>query len=325
MRVVVTGGSGFIGTHLTRLLLENGAQVRVVDLREPPVDVKGYIDFVRVDISTADSLRSLFIDAEVVFHLAANPQLWTRRRGRFHRVNYRGTVHVLNAAAAAGVRRIVHVSTESILARSKQNRLISEEQEVPCRDIIGPYCLSKWRAERYAWFCARAGIPVVIVNPTLPIGPGDWGRTPPTQMILDICRGRRPVYVNGYLNLIDVRDVASGLVSAAQRGVPGRRYLLGAENWSIADLFVAVARLAGVREPRWRVPYPLALLAAYVDEFLADLIGRQPAATVTGVRLTRRRMHFDSSNSLAALQIQPRPVMESLQQTIEWFRTVGWL
>src|SRR5262249_36237105 len=160
------------------------------------------------------------------------PNLWTQRRGHFRQVNYLGTVNVLDAALAAGVRRILHTSTESILTRARQTAPIAEDQCVTLRDVVGPYCRSKYLAERYALRLARAGAPVVAVNPTLPVGPGDRGRSPPTQMILDFCRGRRREYLDAELNLIDVRDVAEGMVRALECGRPGRRYLLGHENVS---------------------------------------------------------------------------------------------
>src|SRR5262249_3869730 len=152
----------------------------------------------------------------------------------------------------------------------------------------------------YAFRLARRGAPVVVVNPTLPVGPGDWGRSPPTQMLLDFCRGRRREYLDAELNLIDVRDVAEGMILAMKKGRAGRRYLLGHENVSIRQIFAVLARLTGLPEPRWRVPYAVALTAAYVSEFAADVFTRRmPAATVTGVKLTRRTMHFDSHRSLA--------------------------
>lgn len=323
--IVVTGGSGFVGSHLVRLLLARGEKVRIADRREPPCDIALSADFVSVDICDDATLRTVFCDAVVVYHLAANPQLWAHRRGEFQRVNYWGTVHVLQAALRHRVRRIVHVSTESILTRRGLEDVITENQDVSRREVIGPYCLSKWRAERYVWLLARAGAPVTIVNPTLPIGPGDWLRTPPTQMILDICLGKRPAYVVGELNLIDVRDVALGLAAAAERPPSEHRYILGGENWTIRQLFDTVARLAGVPPPRWRIPYPLALTVAYADEFLADLTGRPPQATVTGVKLTRRRMHFDTQRTREVLCLLPRPVIQSLQEMIAWFREVRWL
>jgi dihydroflavonol-4-reductase len=241
-------------------------------------------------------------------------------------VNYIGAVNVLTEALAAGARRMLHTSTESILTRSSQSALIAEDQDVPARDVIGPYCRSKFRAERFAFHLARSGAPVVVVNPTLPIGPGDWGRSPPTQMMLDFCLGKRAAYLDGDLNLMDVRDVAAGMIAAQERGRPGVRYLLGAENWSIRSVFDYLAKLTGLPQPKWRVPYPVALTAAYASELVADtLTGRIPAATVTGVKLTRRRMHFNASRSLAELGITPRPARDSIAEAVAWFREVGWL
>ncbi|HJT78980.1 MAG TPA: NAD-dependent epimerase/dehydratase family protein, partial [Gemmataceae bacterium] len=237
-----------------------------------------------------------------------------------------GTVHVLDAALAAGARRILYTSTESILTRARQAGPINEDQRVSLRDVVGPYCRSKYLAERHALRLGYEGAPVVIVNPTLPVGPGDRGQSPPTRMMLDFCRGRRREYLDAELNLIDVRDVAEGMVRALAHGVPGRRYLLGHENLSIREVFAELARLTGLPEPRWRVPYPLALTAAYVSEFVADAFThRAPAATVTGVKLTRRTMHFDPRRSLAALGLRPRPVRQSLADAVAWFREVGWL
>lgn len=324
---VVTGGAGFIGSHLVRLLVGRGERVRVVDRPAATLDhLPDGIEFAPADVRDRDAVRAALRGASVVYHLAANPQLWTRCRGDFHRVNYLGTVHVLTEALAAGATRVLHTSTESILTRSRQTAPIAEDQEVPGRDVIGPYCRSKFRAERFAFHLARGGAPVVVVNPTLPIGPGDWGRSPPTQMMLDFCLGKRSAFLDGDLNLMDVRDVASGMVAALERGRPGVRYLLGAENWSIRSVFGYLAKLTGLPEPRWRVPYPVALAAAYVSEFGADVVtGRIPAATVTGVKLTRRRMHFDASRSLAELGVTPRPVRDSIAEAVAWFREVGWV
>ena len=261
-----------------------------------------------------------------MYHLAANPQLWTRRKGHFHQVNYIGTVNVLEAALAAGAKRVLHTSTESILTRANQTSAIAEDQQVPLEEVVGPYCRSKWRAEQFAFRFARAGAPVVIVNPTLPIGPGDRGRSPPTQMILDAALGKRSAYLDAELNLIDVRDVAAGMIAAMERGRIGQRYLLGHENWTIHSLFEWVAKRVGVPGPRFAVPYPAALTTAVVSEWIADVFtGRIPAASVTGVRLTRRTMRFDPRRSLEELQLKPRNVSESLNDALAWFHAMGWL
>jgi dihydroflavonol-4-reductase len=241
-------------------------------------------------------------------------------------VNYLGAVHVLEAALDAGARRVLHTSTESILTRSRQDAPIREDQVVPAGDVIGPYCRSKHLAERHAFALARQGAPVVVVNPTLPVGPGDRGRSPPTQMMLDFCKGKRREYLDADLNLIDVRDVALGMVRAMEVGRPGRRYLLGSENLSILQVFTLLSELTGIPVPRWRVPYAVALAAACLSEIVADTwTHRPPAATLTGVQLTRRRMHFDASASLAELGLRPRSVRESLQEAVMWFHEAGWL
>jgi dihydroflavonol-4-reductase len=325
---LVTGGAGFIGSHLVRRLTDEGRAVRVLERPGAPV---GHLPHGRVDVVWADIRDRAAVERAVrgcreVFHLAANPNLWTQRRGEYRQVNYRGAVNVLEAALATGARRVLHTSTESILTRARQAGPIAEDQEVSPRDVIGPYCRSKYWAERHALRLGRAGAPVVVVNPTLPVGPGDLGRSPPTQMILDFCRGRRREYLDAELNLIDVRDVAEGMMRALRQGRPGRRYLLGHENVSILGMFGILARLTGRPVPHRRVPYVVALGAAYVSEWWADVVThRPPAATVTGVKLTRRLLHFDPRRSLDELGLHPRPVAGSLADAVAWFQRVGWL
>jgi dihydroflavonol-4-reductase len=328
MTVLVTGGAGFIGSHLTRLLAERGDAVRVLERPGARADHLrcGGVELVRADVRDRPAVTRAAAGCEVVYHLAANPQLWTRRKGHFRQVNSVGTQSVLTAAWAAGARRVVHVSTESILTRCRQSAAIAEDQVVPAGEVIGPYCRSKWLAERFAFQLSRAGAPVVVANPTLPVGPGDLGRSPPTQMLLDCCRGKRAFYLDAELNLVDVRDVARGLIRVADCGRVGCRYLLGGENWTIRRLFARLAQMTGSPPPRWPVPYPVALGVALVSEWLADVVtGTTPAASVTGVRLTRRTMRFDSSRSRAELGWTPRPVVESLTDAIGWFRAQGWL
>lgn len=326
--ILVTGGAGFIGSHLVRLLVDRGEKVRVLERPGAPL---GQLPLERIDVVYADIRDAVAVAGAVrgcraVYHLAANPNLWTQRRGHFHQVNYLGAVHVLDAALAAGARRILHTSTESILTRARQTDPIAEDQAIRPGDVIGSYCRSKYLAERYAFRLVRAGAPVVIVNPTLPVGPGDLGRSPPTQMLLDFCLGKRHEYLDAELNLIDVRDVAEGMTRALEHGRTGRRYLLGFENLSIRAVFGLLAGLTGLPEPQRRIPYPVALAAAYVSEWLADVYThRIPAATVTGVKLTQRRMHFDARRSLEELGLKPRPVTESLADAVAWFREIGWL
>jgi len=321
---VVTGGAGFIGSHLVERLVQAGAKVRVVE--RPGADVAHFdprVEVVRADIRDREATQNAVRGGRWVYHLAANPNLWALDRREFDAVNHRGTIHVLDAALKGGAERVVHVSTESILtcARPERQGLIAEDVEVTLRDAVGPYCRSKLRAENEAMARAKAGAPVVIVNPTMPVGPGDRGVSPPTRLIRDFCSGKLPARMDCTLNLIDVRDVAEGLHRAMDRGQPGKRYLLGGENLTLLNLLGLLSEQSGVPVPRWNVPYPVGLAVALASEFWADHVShRPPKATVTGVRLTRRTMHFDASRSLGELGLTPRPTRESLVDAVAWIR-----
>ncbi len=317
---VVTGGAGFIGSHLVDLLADRGDRVRVI---ERPGAAVGHlpagVEVAWADIRDDQAVRSAMSGATSVFHLAANPNLWVRDRREFDAVNHRGTVHVLDAAIAQGARRIVHVSTESILTCAKRVGPIAEDVVVTEADAVGPYCLSKLRAEDAARQRARAGHPILIANPTMPVGPGDRGLSPPSRLIRDFAQGRIPAILNCSLNLIDVRDTARGLLHIQDRGRVGVRYLLGGANLTLSGLFERLSTLTGIPVPRNSVPFPVALCYAYFSEFWADLVtGRSPQATVTGVRLTQRTMHFDASRSLRELGLSVRPVEESLADAVDW-------
>ena len=322
---VVTGGAGFIGSHLVEALARRGERVRVVERPGVTIDhLPAAVETVFADIRDRDAVAAALQGARWVYHLAANPNLWARDRNEFAAVNHLGTVHVLDAALNAGAERVVHTSTESILTRARQTGPIADDVAVTLDDAIGPYCRSKLLAENEALARARAGKPVIVVNPTMPVGPGDRGISPPTRLIRDFCRGALPAWMDCTLNLIDVRDVAQGLIRAMERGAPGRRYLLGGENLTLLALLDILSTLTAVPVPRWRVPYPVGLAVAYASEFWADHVsGTPPKATVTGVRLTRRTMHFDAARSLDALGLCPRPARESLADAVAWLRESG--
>ncbi len=319
---VVTGGAGFIGSHLVERLVRDGRRVRVVE--RPGADAShlpATVEVVRADIRDREATRRAVEGGRFVYHLAANPNLWARDRREFDAVNHRGTIHVLDAALGGGAERVVHVSTESILTRARGSAPIAEDVAVTLDDAVGPYCRSKLRAEAEAMARARAGAPVVIVNPTMPVGPGDRGTSPPTRLIRDFIQGRLPARIDCTLNLIDVRDVAEGIALAMDRAEPGRRYLLGGENLTLLALLEILSELTGVPVPRWVVPYPVGLAVAVASEAWSDWIsGSPPKATVTGVRLTRRAMHFDARRSLGELGLEPRPARESLIDAVEWLQ-----
>jgi dihydroflavonol-4-reductase len=210
------------------------------------------------------------------------------------------------------------------LTRASHHGPIGEDVQIGIDDALGLYCRSKLLAENEAMARAKAGKPIVIVNPTMPVGPGDRNLSPPTRLIRDFCQGRLPVRMDFTLNLIDVRDAAEGIVRAMDRGQPGRRYLLGGENLTLLELLAILSRMTGVPVPRWSVPYPVGLGFAWICEFWADHVsGLTPKATLAGVRLTRRTMHFDASRSCQELELTPRPTWQSLADSVNWLRQTG--
>ena len=327
-RILVTGGAGFVGSHLVERLVAEHRRVRV--LEKPGVETShlptNKIEIVFADLRAEMAVKEAVVGCDVVLHLAANPNLWARDPNEFEEVNHQGTRRVLAAARAGGVRRVVHVSTESILTPSGHKGLVTEQTRTTLEDMIGPYCRSKWLAEQAAREAAEAGDPVVIVRPSIPIGPGDRHLGPPSRMIRDFCNGRLKAYLDGDLNLIDVFDVAAGIWAAAQHGEVGRCYLLVNENWTILDLLRFVSGLVGQPVPRRRVPYAIALLFAYLEEWFRTYVitGGTPMATITGVKLTQRSLHFDGRQSAIGLGLPPlRDCRKAIAEAIDWLRGSG--
>ncbi len=326
-RVLVTGGAGFIGSHLVEQLVAGDRTVRVLEKPGVPTThlPENDIEIVFADIRDAEAVEHAAHGCDIVLHLAANPNLWARDPDEFEQVNHQGTRHVLTAARAAGARRTVYVSTESILAPPRTQGVITEDTRTSLDDMLGPYCRSKWLAEQAACEAADAGDPVVIVRPSIPVGPGDHRLGPASRMICDFCNGRVKGHLDGDLNFIDVRDVAAGIWAAAQRGTIGRRYLLVNEHWTILDLLRFLSKLTGRPVPRWRVPYVVAISFAHVEEFFCRRVtGKLPMATVTGVQLTQRSFHFDGRRSAEDLGLPAmRCCRESIAEGLRWFQSSG--
>jgi dihydroflavonol-4-reductase len=329
-KVLVTGGAGFVGSYLVEQLVAGNHTVRVL---EKPGVATSHLPIDRIEIVFGDlrderAVKEATVGCDVVLHLAANPNLWTRDPHEFEEVNHQGTRRVLAAARDAGARRVVHVSTESIISPIGYTGIINEKTRATLDDMIGPYCRSKWLAEQAVREAVKLGDPVVIVRPSIPVGPRDRHLGPPSRMICDFCNGRIKAFLDCNLNLIDVRDVAAGIWAAAQRGEVGRCYLLVNENWCILDLWRYLSELAGRPTPRWRVPYPLALLFARLEEWFCTYVaaGRQPLATVTGVKLTRRSFCFDGTQSTIDLGWQPaRDCRQAIVEAVMWFRASGYI
>lgn len=326
---LVTGGCGFIGRHLTKLLVQRGYKVRVLDLQDWPNAPAG-VDICQGSILDAGMVADAVQGVDVVFHLAANPNLWAPDPQTFHDVNYEGTCRVLEASANARVPRIVYTSTESILKNVRAPNgsvaaLIDESVELGLDDVSGAYCRSKLLAESAARRAAKNGLPVVIVNPTMPVGPGDGLITPPTRMLLGFLNGATPAYLECEFNLVDARDVAMGHLLAAQKGRIGERYILGGENLALGHMLDMLRDMTGLPIARFRVPYTLAFLVSAVSEGIARLTKRPPVAPLTGVVLARSSMAFDCRKARRELGWGCRPLRQSLMDTVLDLQSRGLL
>ncbi len=324
MTTLVTGGSGFIGRHLVSALLARGNAVRIFDT-SVPVNLPREVEFVGGSILDRAALERALEGVGTVYHLAANAQLWSRDAQEFDRVNRVGTETVLAAAAAANVRRLVHCSTEAILLPPRGHpHMVDEASAGRIGDMAGSYSRSKFLAEQAALAAADAGLPVVIVNPTIPVGPGDRHMTPPTAMLARFLFKPSRLLLDCTLNLVDVRDVAEGMMLAAERGRVGERYILGGENVRLRGLAEAVAQMSGRTASKWEIAGSLALAAAAVCEWLArNVTHRPPAATIEGVQLALRSAPFDSGKARRELGYAPRPVQEAIVHAVSWLRSTA--
>lgn len=320
MKTAVTGGTGFIGSALVRRLVAAGDEVRV--LVRPGGAGHGAlprgVETVTGDVRDLDAVRRTVAGCERVFHLAAIAHFWAARKGVFEETNLGGTLNVLHAVRESRtIQRLIYTSSATVIQPAATLppggwRFLDRIEDAP-----GPYCRSKWLAGRAVMKAAGEGMPIVIVVPTTPLGPGDCNLTPPSRMLMDFLNGRIKALVDARLNVVDVRDCAAVHTAAAERGELGRIYMAGGHNVVLSDLFGVVARLAGVPAPAGRVPYGVALAFGFLAELIADRIThRRPLATTAGVRLARRTLWFDSSETAGAFGIGVRPLEETLRAAI---------
>ena len=315
-QTLVTGGSGFIGQHLVALLAR-GRRVRVLDLRAPACAPAG-TQFVQGSILDPALVDQALEDIDEVYHLAALPGMWMPRKDDFHAVNCRGTEIMIEAARKRGVSRFLHCSTESILFSPSSPSPVVNEQVRPALDEMpGAYTRSKMLAEQAAMRAAASGFPVVIANPTMPIGPHHGDLTPPTLM-LQYFRGRRiQIYLDFIMNLVDVRDVAAGLVLAMKRGQVGHRYILGGEEISLTKLLNLVGTISGQSALRVAIPGAIAQLTATIMEFVANhATHRAPSATIEGVRIALRSKALSIEKSRRELGYAPRSILPALREAL---------
>lgn len=327
MKVLVTGATGFVGGHVARQLVEAGAEVRCL-VREASSrrNLRGLaVATVTGDLRDAGAVRAAVEGCRQVFHCAADYRLWVRRPGEMYATNVEGTRNVLRAAAACDVEKVVYTSSVGALGLRADGRAAVETEPVSLDDMVGHYKRSKFLAERVAEQWAGRGVPVVIVNPSAPIGDGDLKPTDTGRMILDFLRGKVPAYLDTGLNLVDVRDVARGHLLAAERGRVGEKYILGNRDMTLREIYLTLAEVSGLKAPRLELPYWLPLAAAAVSTGVARLTGRPPGIPLDAVRLARHRMFFDPGKAVRELGLPQTPVEEALRRAVRWFRDNGYV
>ncbi|MGE5413113.1 MAG: hopanoid-associated sugar epimerase [Syntrophomonadaceae bacterium] len=324
---LVTGGTGFVGSHVVRALLSRGRRVRCLVRPESRRDqLAGLpVEIAVGNLTDAASLAPALSGVHTLYHVAADYRLWARDPRELYSANAGGTENVLAAAAAAGVARVVHTSSVAALGLMPDGSAADETTPVERARIIGHYKKSKYDAERVAEKWAARGLPVVIVNPSTPIGEGDIKPTPTGQMIVDFLNRRLPAYVDTGLNLVDVRDVAEGHLAAAERGRVGERYILGNRNMTLREILETLARLTGLPAPRVRLPHWVPLAAAAVTTGVARVTGRPPRVTLESVRMSTHRMFFDANKAVRDLGLPQTSVEDALSRAVDWFREKGYV
>jgi dihydroflavonol-4-reductase len=327
-QTLVTGATGFVGSAVARKLVLAGFPVRaLVRPHSPRFHLDGLgLDFAEGDLRDAASLRRAMGGVRYVFHVAADYRLWARDRGEIFAANVDGTRNVMQEALQAGVERVVYTSSVATLALHSDGTAADETVLLAENEGIGAYKRSKVAAQRLVEAMVRDDkLPAVIVHPSTPIGPRDVRPTPTGRIIVEAACGRIPGFMDTGLNLVHVDDVADGHLAALRRGVIGERYILGGENVVFADMLADIAGMVGRRPPRLRVPRAVAASVAYAAEAAAWFTGREPFATVDGIRMAEHRMFFTAAKAERELGFHARPYREGLADAIDWFRTAGYL
>jgi dihydroflavonol-4-reductase len=328
MRVLVTGATGFVGGAVARALVRAGHEVRLIvrpsadrrNIRDLPVEIY------HGDVTDLDSVLRATSGCTQVYHVAALYKLWVRRKREIYESNVTGTENVLKAARECNVEKIIYTSSVATLGLPKDGSPGDEETPVSLSDMVGHYKRSKYLAEQVALKYIQEGLPVVIVNPSTPVGEADLKPTPTGKIIVDFLNGKMPAYIDTGLNLVDVDDVAIGHLLAAEKGKIGEKYVLGNENLTLQQILFLLAELTGRPAPRFQVPYVLALGVAYADAAVARLIpGREPFVPPVGVKLSKKKMFFNSRKAVRELGLPQTPVREALRKAVAWFAQNGYV
>ena len=328
MKALVTGATGFIGSNVARALLKRGHRVQALIRRWSDTRNIDDLDIERFqgDIRDAKAVGEAVKECDAVFHTAALYSLWEPNSRLFYEINVVGTQCVLEACLEAKVERVVYTSTVAAVAPPREGVPSNEESWPSNDDLYGNYHRTKTLAERAALKLHEQGLPLVVVNPTLPIGPWDVKPTPTGKIILDFLRGRLPAYVDTGFNVVDVEDVAEGHVLAMEKGRIGQRYLLGNRNMTLREFLGELEAVSGKRAPNMKIPLWLALGTAYIDNVIqGSILGQEPLIPLEGVMAARHPMYVDCSKAVKELGMPQAPVDQAIAKAVTWFRDRGYV
>lgn len=328
MKAFVTGATGFLGSHVARVLAERGADLRL--LVRPTSNLRN-IEGLKAEIASGDlrdatSLEKAISGCDTVFHVAADYRLWVRDPREMYLSNVDGTRSILEAARKNGVRRVVYTSSVATMKFTRSGSLANEDSPVSLADMIGHYKRSKFMAEQVAMEAGRGGEQVVTVNPTTPVGEQDVKPTPTGRIVLDFLKRKFPAYVDTGLNLVDVRECALGHLAAFEKGRSGERYILGGENLTLKQILDKLSEITGLPSPTVKLPYVFAFAAGVVDETVTGrILHREPRATVDTVRMGKKKMFASSEKAQRELGWKIVPPEGALRRAVDWFRTNGYV
>jgi len=325
-KTLVTGGTGFVGRAVVEELLAAGREVRVLARNPDHPALAGLaVDVAPGDLRDPDSLNRALTGCTRLFHVAADYRLWVPDPATMYAINVEGTRSLLSAARSQGLERVVYTSTVGTLGNPGDGTPGTEDTPVTLKEMVGHYKRSKFLAEQVALDFARQGLPLVVVNPSTPVGPWDFRPTPTGEMIVGFLKRRMPAYLETGLNLIHVRDVARGHLLAEDKGRVGEKYILGHDNLSLSQIFHLLADLTGLPAPKVKLPYWPVLAMAYVDEFFATNIRRRlPRMPVAAIRMAKKYMYFDNQKAVQYLGLTVTPVRQALADAVDWFRGHGY-
>ncbi|WP_455241349.1 hopanoid-associated sugar epimerase [Petrachloros mirabilis] len=322
MKVLVTGATGFVGGAVARALVRAGVDVRVLVRTDADLqNLEGLsVERLTGDLRDPASLRKVLTGCRQLYHVAAHYALWAKDPSIFYEINVTGTRNLLEAARDVGIERTVYCSTIGAIGLPPDGGLGTEETPVSLDQMAGHYKRSKYLAEQEVLKLANEGLPVVIVNPSAPVGAGDVKPTPTGQVIVDFMKGRMPAYIETGMNIVDVDDVATGHLLAMQKGRQGERYILGCRNLMLHEVFEILSKLTGVKAPSIKLPRLAILPLAYVNQWISNLTGQPPRIPLEGVKMAKYKMHYDCSKAIRELGLPQTPPEIALEKAVRWFR-----